>query len=297
MNKIIVTGGHGFLGSAVLRELERRGYKNVLSPGSIELNLLNTNAVRAYFYEEEPDTVIHCAGRVGGIQDNIDHPADFMTDNLRMGLNVLQASAARKVQNLVIIGTSCSYPAYSGTERPIQESEMYHGLPTKETGHYGVAKSTIFMAADAFKKQHGLRSALLVPTNLYGPGDKSNHVVNDLIKKFSLTPTGVVQVWGTGRATRDLLFVDDAARGIVLAAENPQPTVPINLGSGVETPISELADRIRRLTGSKAEIYFDSTKPEGQARRLLDITRAKRYLGWEPTTLLEDGLNKTINEK
>jgi nucleoside-diphosphate-sugar epimerase len=172
---------------------------------------------------------------------------------------------------------------------------MFTGLPAKATGHYGVAKSTLFMAADAYRKQYKLKSILLVPTNLYGPWDKSSQVGPDLVRKFCRQPKAV-EIWGTGRATRDFLYITDAAQGIVTACENPGlPTVPINLGSGVETPISELADRIRRLSGSEAEIVWAHSEPEGQLRRVLDIERAKNWLGWNPPTLLEDGLRATIH--
>jgi len=293
MNRILVTGGNGFLGRAVRRELIARGYRCHFTPPHSELDLLNPQQTHDFVHEEEIDTVIHCAAFVGGIKDNVAKPADMIRQNLMMGLNVLDACKNNKVQHLVIIGTSCSYPA--GAQCPTPETDMFTGMPARETAYYGIAKSTLFVAADAYRKQYGLRSTLLVPSNLYGPYDTSTHVIPDLVRKFCDKNRDIVSVWGSGNQTRDFLYVDDCAKGIINACEtDPLPTVPINLGSGIETSLVELVDRLKRLSGFQGKVTWDETAPVGTYRRVLDVNRAVKWINWSASTLLEDGLKETV---
>lgn len=296
MKRILVTGAHGFLGRAVIRELRKQGHNSLVMPTSAAMDCRSAASVRSVFQNwgfGEVDTVIHLAARVGGIQANIDHPAEFLAENLQMGLNMVHLSHRFDVKKFVTVGTSCMYPAASGEERPIRETELFCGRPAEETAPYGIAKLALLELCRAYRAQYGFNFAFLIPTNLYGPGDESNHVVADLVRKFC-SDKKIVKVWGNGAQTRDFLYVNDCARAIVLAAQERDTPFPMNLASGQSTNISALAHMIKDAAGSEAKIRFDSTGPVGHKYRVLDTYRAGT-LGWNPAIPLGAGLALTIS--
>ena len=298
--KILITGGSGFLGRTLAGKLAARGAGDIAAPRSSEYDLTQRDQVEKLFANYGPDIVIHLAARVGGIGMNIDRPAELYTTNLLMGTYVIEEARLRDTPKSVIIGTICSYPNL--TPVPFKEEALWDGYPEVTNAPYGIAKKALLVHAQANRQQYGQRSIFLMPVNLYGPGDKFHpsvsHVIPALIKKcVDAVDAGadVIDVWGTGQATREFLYVDDAAEGIVLATESYDAPEPVNLGSGTEISIKDLTELVARLTGFEGELRWDASKPDGQPRRRLDVTRARQAFGFEASVALEDGLTKTID--
>lgn len=296
--RVLVTGGSGFLGRAVVSRLVARGAV-VFAPRSADFDLRDPAAARAAMAAGEPDLLVHLAAKVGGIGANMARPADLYLDNLLIGTHVLEAARAQGVAKSVLVGTICSYPKH--TPVPFAESSLWDGYPEETNAPYGIAKKALLVHADANRAQYGQRSIYLMPTNLYGPGDKFHpsvsHVIPALIRKcVEAAERGDehLDVWGTGAATREFLYVDDAAEGIVLAAERYEGTEPVNLGANTETSIRDLAEMIVRLVGFTGTLQWDPSKPDGQPRRRVDASRAAREFGWKASMSLEEGMARTI---
>ncbi len=296
---VVVTGGTGFLGRRVVAKLLERG-ADVVAPRSTEYDLTVPGVAEALLERYRPATVIHLAARVGGIGYNQAQPAPLYLANLLMGTHVIEAARhAPSVEKTVLLGTVCSYPKI--TPVPFREESLWEGYPEETNAPYGVAKKAHLVHAQVNAAQYGQRFAYLIPTNLYGPGDKFHpavsHVIPALIKKaVEAVESGAdaIDVWGTGRASREYLYVDDAADAIVLAAETYEGTDPINLGTDHEVTIRETVETIARLVGFEGELRWDPTKPDGQPRRRVDATRARELRGWKPQMPFEDGLRETI---
>jgi GDP-L-fucose synthase len=296
---VLVTGGAGFLGSSLVRTLERHGLtkENISAPRSRDLDLRRwENCVEAV---QDVDLVIHLAAKVGGIGYNMENPGSLFYDNAIMGIQLMEAARQADVKKFVAVGTICAYPKF--TPVPFREEELWNGYPEETNAPYGLAKKMLLVQAQAYRQQYGFNAIYLLPVNLYGPGDNfdpaSSHVIPALIKKFvEAVETGAesVEVWGTGSASREFLYVDDAAEGIALAAERYDRPDPVNLGAGFEITIRDLATLIADLTGFTGEIVWDTTKPDGQPRRCLDVSRAEREFGFRAKTSFEDGLKATV---
>ena len=298
--RVLVTGGTGFLGSAVARALEARGAAQVIALGSTDYDLMRQTEVERMFADHSPDIVINLAARVGGIGANMARPADLYLSNLLIGTYVLEDARRRNTPKTVLAGTICAYPKF--TPVPFQETALWDGYPEETNAPYGIAKKALLVHAQANRQQYGQNSIYLLPVNLYGPGDKFNenvsHVIPALIKKCVEARErgdGEIVVWGTGSATREFLYVEDAAEAFLLAAERYDDPEPVNLGSGHEVAIKDLAETIARLSGFEGELRWDATKPDGQPRRRLDTTRAEKRFGFTAKTSLEDGLRATID--
>ncbi|MCB1026795.1 MAG: GDP-L-fucose synthase [Microthrixaceae bacterium] len=296
---MLITGGTGFLGSAVQRALTPLEPAEVFTPTSAECDLRDRAATDALFAETGPNLVIHLAARVGGIGANRERPGDLYLDNLLIGTHVVDAARRHEVDKTVAVGTICSYPKI--TPVPFQESSLWTGYPEETNAPYGVAKLAMLTQIQANADQYGQKAIYLLPTNLYGPGDKFNpkvsHVIPALIRRMveaKESEAPFIEVWGTGAATREFLYVDDAADGIVAAAERYDGIEPVNLGSDHELPISELVPMVAELVGYSGEIRWDTSKPDGQPRRGVDAGRAKKLFGWAATTEFRDGLQRTI---
>jgi len=308
--RIIVTGGAGFLGRSICRLLRERGVADdrVFVPRRRDYDLTDAAAVRRLLADAFPGSgaslIIHAAGFVGGIGANRRYPARFFADNLMMGLNLAVEAQSRGLiergLKFVQIGTMCSYPAAAPI--PYQEESLWTGYPDAVSAPYGVAKLALWQMLDAFRLEHALRSAYLIPVNLFGPGDniadpENSHVAGALVRKFVEAAAfnhAEVVCWGSGAPTRDFLFIDDAAEGVLRAAEEIDEPSPINLASGSEVSIKQLAQTIAKHAGYRGRITWDTSKPDGQARRCLDISRAKRVLNWEPRVALDEGLKRTV---
>jgi len=297
--RVLVTGGSGFLGSYVVDNLRRKGCKDIFIPRSKDYNLVENEAVIKLYRETKPDLVIHLAANVGGIGANRANPGLFFYNNLMMGVQMMEQGRIHGVQKFVAIGTICAYPKYAPV--PFREEDLWNGYPEETNAPYGLAKKMLLVQAQAYREQYGFNAIYLLPVNLYGPGDNfdlsSSHVIPALIKKcLDAVEKGekYIEVWGTGKATREFLYIEDAAEGIVLATEHYNGAEPVNLGAGSEIPIGELVSLIVKLTGFRGEILWDDTKPDGQPRRLLDTTRAEKYFGFKAKKDLEEGLRKTI---
>ena len=297
--RVMVTGGAGFLGRAVVERLQTGGAQSVFVPRSAAYDLRTRDGVARALADARPDLVIHLAAVVGGIGANRANPGRFFYDNAMMGIELMEQSRQAGVSKFVQIGTVCSYPKF--TPVPFREDDLWNGYPEETNAPYGLAKKMLLVQGQAYRQQYDFDVIHLIPVNLYGPGDNfdpaSSHVIPALIKKCVDARdrrAASIEVWGTGSASREFLFVTDAADGIVLAAERYNDPAPVNLGVGREITISELVATIARLTGFDGTIQWDSTKPDGQPRRALDTSRARTAFGFEAMTSFEEGLRRTI---
>ena len=297
--RVTVTGGAGFLGSAVVRRLREAGATEVFVPRTADYDLRKLSGVDRALADGRPDLVIHLAAVVGGIGANRESPGRFFYDNAIMGLLLMEQSRLAGVAKFVAIGTVCAYPKF--TPVPFREEDLWNGYPEGTNAPYGLAKKMLLVQAQAYRDQYGFNAIYLLPVNIYGPGDNfdesSSHVIPALIKKcVDACERGdsFIEAWGTGSASREFLYVDDAARGIVLAAERYDGRDPINLGVGSEITIRDLTELIARLTSFTGEIRWDASKPDGQPRRALDTSRAREAFGFTSSTSFEDGLRATI---
>lgn len=296
--RVVVTGGRGFLGRHVIDELISRGVNrtDIYAPSSLELNLLSEDNCRKAL--DGADICIHLAARVGGIGLNNAKPADLFFDNMKMGLNVIHVAQEINLTKLVVVGTICAYPKL--TPVPFKEENLWCGYPEETNAPYGIAKKSLLVYLQACRKQYGLNGIFLLPVNLYGPGDnfspESSHVIPALIKKFydAKESDSDVVVWGTGKATREFLYVKDCAEAIVRATTMYDKPDPVNVGAGFEISIKDLVEKISTLMGYKGKITWDTTKPDGQPRRMLDTTKAEREFCFKATTSFDVGLINTI---
>jgi GDP-L-fucose synthase len=297
-SRVLVTGGAGFLGRRIVDHLEQRGAKTTVIRSG-EYDLTDPDRVRAAIADSGPDHIVHAAAVVGGIGANRRHPARFFYENAVMGVHLLHEAWRAGVGKLVIVGTVCSYPKF--TPVPFREEDLWNGYPEETNAPYGLAKKMLLVQAQAYREEYGFGSAYVIPTNLFGPGDNfdydTSHVIPAIIRKcFDALDEGAdeVTLWGTGKPSREFLYVDDAAEGIVLALERHDGAEPINLGSAAEISIEELADRIGRIVGFTGGFAFDPGKPDGQPRRAVDGSRANRLLGWSPRVGIDEGLRRTV---
>jgi len=297
--RVMVTGGAGFLGRAVVARLQAGGAAEIFVPRSADFDLTTAPGVAGALAAGRPDLVIHLAAVVGGIGANRENPGRFFYENAAMGIELMEQARQAGVAKFVQIGTVCSYPKF--TPLPFHEDDLWNGYPEETNAPYGLAKKMLLVQGQAYREQYGFDVIHLIPVNLYGPGDNfdpaSSHVIPALIKKcIDARDSGAdhIEVWGTGNASREFLYVDDAAEGIVLAAERYDGAEPVNLGVGQEITIHDLVDLIVSLTGFRGEIRWDASKPDGQPRRALDTSRARERFGFVARTSFEDGLNRTI---
>jgi GDP-L-fucose synthase len=297
--RICVTGGGGFLGRRVVESLRARGCGDVCVVRKSEYDLVRGGDIERLYRDARPEVVIHLAAVVGGIGANRENPGRYFYENLMMGAQLIEGARLSGVEKFVQVGTICAYPKF--TPLPFREEHLWDGYPEETNAPYGIAKKALLVQCQAYRDQYGMNAIYLLPVNLYGPGDNfdpnTSHVIPALIKKFvDAKESGAqeVTVWGTGAATREFLYVDDAAEGIVLAAGAYDGREPVNLGSGMEISIRELAGIIADETGFRGEVVWDDTKPDGQPRRALDVTRAERLFGFRASTGFMEGLRKTI---
>lgn len=296
--RVVVTGGAGFLGSFLCPLLEKRG-ATVLIPRRRDFDLTEQSDVRRLYLEQKPDVVIHLAAEVGGIGANRANPGRFFYANAAMGINLIEEARRFGVEKFVQVGTVCAYPKF--TPVPFREDALWEGYPDETNAPYGLAKKMLLVMLQAYREEYGMNGIYLLPVNLFGPRDnfdpETSHVIPALIRKFTSAvqqDQGFVDVWGTGSASREFLYVEDAARAITLASETYDDPDPVNVGASREITIRELVETIGRLTGFDGEIRWDATKPDGQPRRMLDTTRARERFGFVAETPLEDGLERTI---
>jgi GDP-L-fucose synthase len=297
--RFCVTGGAGFLGSVVCRKLKERGARDIFVPLIEKYNLVESESIRQMLTDSSPDVIIHLAAQVGGIGANREHPAEFFYNNLMMGVQLMHAAWQQKVEKFVAIGTICAYPKF--TPVPFKEENIWDGYPEETNAPYGLAKKMLLVQAQSYRQQYDYNAIFLLPVNLYGPGDNfnpdSSHVIPALIRKcVQARDSGLEEIiaWGDGSPTREFLYVEDAAEGILLATEKYNGSEPVNLGSGYEISIKDLTNLIARLTGYAGRITWDSTKPNGQPRRGLDTHRAAEYFGFKAQMPFEEGLRRTI---
>ncbi len=297
--KVLITGGTGFLGKAVVNRLSSHGYNNLLSIGR-SVDLTCCEETFDFFEKEKPDAVIHLAATVGGIGANKENPGLFMYNNLVMGTNTIEASRLNKVEKFIMVGTVCAYPKF--TPVPFKEEDIWNGYPEGTNAPYGIAKKSLMQLVQSYHKQYDFNGVNLIPVNMYGPHDNFDpaisHVIPALILKFYKAikfDLEAVEVWGTGEASREFLYVDDCAHAVKLALEKDVSPEPINIGTGGEIQIKYLAHTIAQVMGYDGSIYFNSDYPDGQPRRQLDISRAKERLYYEPKVDLLDGLEATVH--
>jgi len=297
--RVVVTGGAGFLGGYVVEGLRKRGCKNILVPKIEDYNLVNIADIVQMYDDMRPDIVIHLAAIVGGIGANREHPGEFFYKNLMIGVQLIEQGRLRDIEKFVAIGTVCAYPKF--TPVPFKEESIWNGYPEETNAPYGLAKKMLLVQSQSYRAEYGFNSIFLLPVNLYGPGDnfdpKSSHVIPALIKKcVDAIESGAdhIDCWGTGKSSREFIYAADAAEGILMATEHYNGAEPVNIGAGFEITIKELVEKIAKITGFKGEIRWDSSKPDGQPRRRLDVSRAKEYFGFEGKTSFEKGLKETI---
>lgn len=298
--RVVVTGGVGFLGSFITDGLKKRGCKNILIPKIEDYDLVRIEDINRMYEDMKPDIVIHLAAVVGGIGANRAHPGEFFYKNLMMGVQLIEQARLRSIEKLVAIGTVCAYPKF--TPVPFKEENLWDGYPEETNAPYGLAKKMLLVQSQSYRAEYGFNSIFLLPVNLYGPGDnfnpESSHVIPALIKKCVDAidnKLDYIECWGTGSASREFIYASDAAEGILLAAEYYNKSEPVNIGAGFEISIKELVQKIALLTGFKGEIRWDSSKPDGQPRRKLDVSKAKKYFGFEAKTTFDKGLKATID--
>jgi GDP-L-fucose synthase len=297
--RILVTGGSGFLGSHVVEELRARGARGVVVPRSSEHDLTDPGATRALFAAARPDLVVHLAAKVGGIGANRRHPGTFFRDNMAMGLNVLEEARRAGTAKVVVAGTICAYPKFA--QVPFREDDLWNGYPEETNAPYGIAKKALLVMAQSYRQEFGSNFVVVFPVNLYGPRDnfdlEDSHVIPAMVRKFveaRAAKLPEVVLWGDGSPTREFLYVEDAARGIADAAERYDEPDPVNLGAGMEISIRDLAEKIRAATGYEGQITWDTSRPNGQPRRMLDVSRARERFGFVARTSFDDGLSRTI---
>ena len=297
---VMVTGGSGFLGSRVVENIKSLGCKKVFVPRSREYDFVIRENAESALRDSNPDIVIHIAAKVGGIGANKEHPAEFFYENLMMGVQLMHESWRAGVSKFVAIGTVCAYPKF--TPVPFREDDLWDGYPEETNAPYGLAKKMLLVQSQTYREQYGFNSIFLLPVNLYGPGDNfdpsSSHVIPALIKKcIDAREAGddAIEAWGTGSPTREFFYVDDAAEAIVIATEQYNESDPVNLGAGTEISIKELLEMIVRLTKFDGRIEWDTSKPDGQPRRMLDTSRAQERFGFRARTSFEEGLRNTID--
>jgi GDP-L-fucose synthase len=297
--RVVVTGGAGFLGSYVIEGLQKRGCKNILVPKIEEYDLVQMNNIVRMYADMKPDIVIHLAAVVGGIGANREHPGEFFYKNLMMGVQLIEQGRLHNIEKFVAIGTVCAYPKF--TPVPFKEDDLWNGYPEETNAPYGLAKKMLLVQSQSYRVEYGFNSIFLLPVNLYGPGDNfdpaSSHVIPALIKKcVDAIDSGAdhIDCWGTGNVSREFIYAADAAEGILLATEHYNGAEPVNIGAGFEITIKELAEKIVKLTGFGGEIRWDASKPDGQPRRRLDTSRAKKLFGFEAKMTFDEGLKATI---
>ena len=297
--RIAVTGGGGFLGRVVVDKLRARGCEEIYVVRKRDYDLVKGEDVARLYRDARPEVVIHLAAVVGGIGANRENPGLYFYENIMMGVQLIEGARLKGVKKFVQVGTICAYPKF--TPVPFHEDDLWNGYPEETNAPYGVAKKALLVQCQAYRDQYGFNGIYLLPVNLYGPGDNfdphTSHVIPALIKKF-VDAAGrgepEVEVWGTGAATREFLYVDDAAEGVVLAAERYDGRKPVNLGSGMEISIKDLAELIARETGYRGRLVWDASKPDGQPRRALDVTRAEELFGFRARVDFVEGLRRTI---
>jgi GDP-L-fucose synthase len=304
--RVIVTGGAGFLGSFVIAKLKDRGAADIFVPHIQDYDLTDRDSIKRLFdhtlgegFDAKNMVIIHLAANVGGIGANREHPAEFFYDNLMMGVELMHQAWQHGVGKFVAIGTVCAYPKF--TPVPFKEEDLWIGYPEETNAPYGLAKKMMLVQAQAYRQQYGFNAIYLLPVNLYGPRDNFNlqtsHVIPALIRKaIEAQERGDTELiaWGDGSPTREFLYVEDAADGIVTAAEKYNGPEPVNLGSGYEISIKDLTEMVIRLTGFEGKLVWDTEKPNGQPRRGLDVSRAKEYFGWQAQVPFEEGMRRTI---
>jgi GDP-L-fucose synthase len=298
--RVLVTGGAGFLGAPVCRLLEERGVAEVIVPRSAERDLTDAVAVRGLFESSRPEVVLHLAAEVGGIGANRDNPGRFFYANMAMGLNMVEEARRRGVEKFVQVGTVCSYPKF--TPVPFSEHSLWDGYPEETNAPYGIAKKALLVMLAGYREQYGFPGIFLMPTNLYGPRDnfdpQSSHVIPALIRKCEearVAGEPSITCWGTGGASREFLYVDDCARAIVMATERYESAEPVNVGVGKEISIRELVELIAEATNFEGDIRWDTSKPDGQPRRVLDTSRASREIGFHASASFAEGLRTTVD--
>ncbi|HYR84149.1 MAG TPA: GDP-L-fucose synthase [Terriglobia bacterium] len=297
--RVLVTGGNGFLGSHLVSRLKDQSPKEIIAPRSKQYDLVDQSNVVRLYEDARPDIVIHLAGRVGGIGANRANPGKFFYDNLVMGAQMMEFARRFGVEKFVALGTICAYPKF--TPVPFREEDLWNGYPEETNAPYGLAKKMLLVQAQAYRQQYNFNAIYLLPVNLYGPGDNfaenTSHAIPAIIRKCLEAvrdKSGKIVLWGTGEPTREFLYVEDAAEAIQLAAERYNKSEPVNVGSGSEIRIKDLATLIARMTGFTGNIVWDTARPDGQPRRCLDVSKAESYFGFRARTNFEDGLRRTI---
>ena len=298
--RIVVSGWGGFVGNALLAKFKERGYTNILPMRRKEFDLTHESEVQRLYTELRPDVVMHLAAEVGGIGANRDNPGRYFFANLAMGMHLIEGARKHGIKKFLQVGTICAYPKF--TPVPFKEEELWNGYPEETNAPYGIAKKALLVMCQSYRQQYGLNAIYVLPVNLYGPNDNfrlhTSHVIPALIRKcVEARQRGDAEVvaWGSGSASREFLYVDDCAEGLLLALEKYDSPEPINLGNGREITIKDLTEMVARIAGFKGSIRWDLSKPDGQPRRCLDVSRAARELGFQAKTTLEDGLKKTVD--